>query len=161
MMQNKVHLKRLAAVDFQYQATDSGIRPALLDSLMAESLVTLKLGAQVMLIKNVDSVLVNGLVGKVIGFYHAWEILLGDTDEVSSGRTVLRNVTLDSGYRAIRRDTQCVGKAKDEERYPLVLFEYSSPRLKGEVVVEAVLISREEFRIEDPEGKLIARRVQL
>lgn len=69
---------------FKYVATDSGSHKLLLDSLLVEQSITLRLGAQVMLIKNVDKSLVNGLVGTVIGFYRCWEVISGHTSEVGS-----------------------------------------------------------------------------
>ncbi len=60
-----------------YVARDSGSRPKLLDNLLAEERLELKVDAQVMLIKNVDEVLVNGVVGRVLGFYHPHQ-LIGD-----------------------------------------------------------------------------------
>ena len=53
------------------------------------------------------------------------------------------------------------GVVLDTEKYPLVLFEYSSQDDSGRNLTEAVLIKRDEFRVEDAEGKLLARRVQL
>ena len=43
---------------------------------------------------------------------------------------------------------------KDQERYPLVEFRTHAGN-------EAVLVVRDEFRVEDNEGKVLARRVQL
>lgn len=45
-------------------------------------------------------------------------------------------------------------KSKDEDLYPLV--EFFTPQGK-----EIVLLLRDEFRVEDNEGKLLARRVQV
>lgn len=50
---------------------------------------------------------------------------------------------------------------RNNERFPLVLFEYASPEAMGEMQTEAVLITRDEFRVEDAEGKVLARRVQI
>ncbi len=62
-------LNDLKSHKFKYVATDSGSHKSLLDSLLVEHSITLRLGAQVMLIKNIHESLVNGLVGTVIGFY--------------------------------------------------------------------------------------------
>ncbi|THY68980.1 hypothetical protein D6C94_09976 [Aureobasidium pullulans] len=48
--------------------TDKTFRDKLLANCMAPELITLKKGAQVMLIKNIDESLVNGSLGKIIGF---------------------------------------------------------------------------------------------
>lgn len=57
---NRERLDAIKAQPFTYNATDTGSKPSLLESLLAEQTVELKLGAQVMLIKNVDELLVNG-----------------------------------------------------------------------------------------------------
>jgi ATP-dependent DNA helicase PIF1 len=57
-----------------YPTRDSGsildkvARDRLLSNCIAPELLTLKKGAQVMLIKNIDETLVNGSLGRVIGF---------------------------------------------------------------------------------------------
>lgn len=70
---------RLAALNndgWSYAATDGGVvtdptqRDKMLANFMAPSHITIKTDAQVMLIKNVDETLVNGSMGKVIGFCH-------------------------------------------------------------------------------------------
>lgn len=92
---------------------------------MAVRALDLKRDAQVMLVKNVSDTLVNGSVGKVLGFCPS-----PDTD---------------------KKKPQGGG---DGELLPLV--EFSTFRGK-----EALLVPREEFRAEDSEGKLLARRVQV
>jgi ATP-dependent DNA helicase PIF1 len=54
-----------------YEAVDSGdpnVREKLLQNMMAPKAIDLKKGAQVMLIKNIDETLVNGSLGRVVGF---------------------------------------------------------------------------------------------
>ncbi len=47
-------------------------------------------------------------------------------------------------------------------RYPLVLFQYGRAMTEDRVLqTEAILVQREEFRIDDPEGVMIAKRAQL
>ncbi|ESK92032.1 dna repair and recombination protein pif1 [Moniliophthora roreri MCA 2997] len=48
-----------------------------------------------------------------------------------------------------------------DEKYPLVLFEYPAQDDSGRTLTEAVLIKRDEFRVEDAEGKVLARRIQV
>lgn len=221
---NSRHLDALRSLKFTYTATDTGAKPHMLDSLLAEGVVELKLGAQVMLVKNVDEVLVNGLVGKVIGFYRAWELqteeetgegptgrkplsAIGSSTLNSAKKTVrtpvgqkknaalMRRVKLDESGRVVKgvkdegvgvmgenvkpenmaddgvKDAD--GKKKkskapsratkqDDTQYPLVLFQYGVPgAIGGEVQTEAVLLKRDEFTVEDAEGKVLARRVQM
>ena len=69
---NSTKMKDLDREEFQYIATDSGTvedaaqRTKILSNCMAPQSVCLKIGAQVMLIKNIDGTLVNGSIGKVI-----------------------------------------------------------------------------------------------
>ncbi|EEB92484.1 hypothetical protein MPER_08997, partial [Moniliophthora perniciosa FA553] len=66
---NAKRLSEISVDPVVFIARDSGTKPGLLANLLVEDKLTLKTGAQVMLIKNVDEVLVNGVVGKVVGFY--------------------------------------------------------------------------------------------
>ncbi|KAI0004363.1 hypothetical protein F4779DRAFT_600185 [Xylariaceae sp. FL0662B] len=118
---------RLAALSepiHKFEAKDSGSaapekRKRLLDNMVAVKTLELKCGAQVMLVKNVNETLVNGSVGRVLGFYPSPE-----------------------------------GKTRDDELLPLV--EFRTRRGK-----ETVLVYRDEFRAEDADGKLLARRWQV
>ncbi len=160
---NHRRLDSLKSKEFEYLATDSGLRPSMLESLLCKERLVLKLSAQVMLIKNIDEVLVNGLVGKVIGFHRPGEIISRDGFEgTQMQHGLMRHVLLDEDHRPIMRtDTSWDPEAQGVPRFPLVLFEYSSPQLKGDLQSEAVFVQREEFRMEDPEGQLLARRLQL
>ncbi|KZT08086.1 uncharacterized protein LAESUDRAFT_74816 [Laetiporus sulphureus 93-53] len=53
----------------KYAARDSGSNPRMLEQMVAPVELVLKSDAQVMLIKNVDERLVNGCVGRVLGFF--------------------------------------------------------------------------------------------
>ncbi|GAW06344.1 ATP-dependent DNA helicase PIF1 [Lentinula edodes] len=218
---NASRLNALPSPKVPYVARDSGTKPKLLEHLLAEERLELKTDAQVMLIKNVDDVLVNGVVGKVLGFYHPSELTGGTlpapsnsglksgsantpsastSSKMSSssvpsnkipfntksatetkkngallryvqlsedGRTPVRvsrwnNKENTSGTKAeVKPEKKQTEKEVDDsqEKYPLVLFEY--PLQDGGYGSEAVLIKRDEFRVEDAEGKLLARRVQV
>lgn len=216
---NQKRLADLRSMTFTYKARDSGDKPHLLDNLLADASIDLKLGAQVMLVKNVDEVLVNGLVGKVIGFYRSWQLHTvplnraplssynsGPSsvkqEKVKSEKTtpasataakknaaMLRNVLLDETGKAVLRvkpkeelvkeevvdvdggdDKKKARKSpvkkvvpppKEEELFPLVLFQYNGVSSEGELQTEAVLLRRDEFTVEDAEGKVLARRVQV
>lgn len=120
--------------------------------------------------------LVNGSVGVVLGFWTA-EDVWGDVGEGKSATGAIRNVKLeDDGKtpcRNIKKETTIGTKDKENvdvkpdikpnvkakvketiELFPLVKF----PTPQG---TETVLLTREEFRIEDSEGKLLARRMQV
>lgn len=198
---NATRLASLPGPSIKYEARDSGSahpekRTKLLESMVATRLLELKQDAQVMLIKNVDESLVNGTVGKVLGFYNVPVCLASSgipSDESSSpvkkestpkpksssqesaGKLAgsVRNVQVGPDSRtpiwltkqaenkenttsssAPPSSAKGKAKAKDEELYPLV--EFRTPQGK-----EVVLVVRDEFRYEDNEGKLLARRVQV
>lgn len=70
---NRVRMGRLAGREVLYEAQDMytsemAERAGKLDLLMCPKSLRLKRGAQVMLVKNMDETLVNGSLGKVIGF---------------------------------------------------------------------------------------------
>ncbi|KAI6046642.1 hypothetical protein EDC04DRAFT_2629121, partial [Pisolithus marmoratus] len=92
-------------------ATASGSykpREGLLSGVLAEKVLHLKKGAQVMLIKNVDEILVNGCVGKVVGFYGYREVmntLISEGEKrIGSTKTTgfVRNVKLGPGGALLR-----------------------------------------------------------
>lgn len=166
-------------------------RRTLLDTLLAPETLHLRAGAQVMLVRNVDAPrgLVNGAVGRVRAFCAPSEIGLrvagagpaitglemgedGVVVRVPSGK---ENVRIGAGKPAsapakppvdIKLMSTVVGagkppseakvrpRPKDDERFPVV--EFSTP--SG---TELVLLLRDEFRVEDADGNLLARRMQV
>ncbi|KAI3609614.1 mitochondrial dna helicase [Moniliophthora roreri] len=221
---NGKRLSEIPTDSVVFTARDSGTKPGLLNNLLAEDKLTLKTGAQVMLIKNVDEVLVNGVVGKIIGFYHPWQLVgtfnpsvsksagskppssKGEalpktegkkvscsapaiasssalslhgtplTQETKKNGALLRHVLLaEDGKTPVieasgqgdkeNNELKPAGKGKGkaatadrdmDEKYPLVLFEYPAQDDSGRTLTEAVLIKRDEFRVEDAEGKVMA-----
>lgn len=153
-------------------------RQGLLSGILAEKTLEFKKGAQVMLVKNIDEMLVNGCVGQVVGFFKYREVMSMVGGENDNKRAVVAKTT---GF--VRRvkvgpdggllggiggtaekenvktgDPKATGKPvsqKEEEAFPLVEF----PTPEGGK--EAVLVMREEFKVEDSEGKLLARRMQV
>jgi hypothetical protein len=57
-------------------------RATILGNMVAQRVLEIKVDAQVMLIKNVDENLVNGSVGRVLGFYMVSEVC-GSGGEIS------------------------------------------------------------------------------
>lgn len=111
--------------------------------------------------------LVNGSVGVVIGFWKIGDLVgIGGGAAGEAVRCVqmgvngpIRAVEDKENTEDVKKAIKGKGKAKDEELYPLVSF----PILEGgsEVGKETVLLVREEFRVEDNDGNLLARRMQV
>jgi ATP-dependent DNA helicase PIF1 len=163
-------------------ASENNKRQGLLSGILAEKTLELKKGAQVMLVKNVDEMLVNGCVGQVTGFFTYREVMnaLNGENEKRAGATkstgFVRNVKIGPDGCLIRVKDGVVGKEnvasgsgdgveskvkakapapQKEEVFPMVEF----PTSEGGK--EAVLVMREEFKVEDSEGKVLARRMQV
>uniref|UniRef100_A0A060THB6 ATP-dependent DNA helicase PIF1 n=1 Tax=Blastobotrys adeninivorans TaxID=409370 RepID=A0A060THB6_BLAAD len=94
---NAQRLDRLGGPSFVYDAVDTGTqvkyaeegKKTMFDDMMAPKRLVLKLGAQVMVIKNLDNGLVNGSRGAVIGF--APEQAIGE----------LEHRLMDEGFRQL------------------------------------------------------------
>ena len=175
---NSSRLASLKSPPFVYIARDSGSaslerRKTVLAGMVVPERVSLKTGAQVMLVRNVDEKrgLVNGAVGRVLGFH---PVLAGKAEGV------VREVTLDADGKPVQpltgssssgKENQSPpstsdkpisangrGKEKElkmgDELFPLV--EFLTPLGK-----ETVIVTRDEFRVEDNEGTVLARRVQV
>lgn len=170
----RANLTRLAALQsspVSYDARDSGSaaperRKAVLAGMMVPERLVLKNGAQVMLVKNVDDQrgLVNGAVGRVLGFFAAPR---------GKSEGVVKNVLLSEDGKSVVFRSEGKENAKpnmstnntkvevekpksasaDAELFPLVDFLTPMGR-------EIVLVTRDEFRVEDNEGNILARRVQ-
>lgn len=137
---DRANASRMAALPgpvYQFESRDTGPAPPdkrrrLLDNLAVVKTLALKRDAQVMLVKNVSETLVNGSVGKVVAFCK---------DPGSSSSS--------SSSEKQKKDGD-----DSEELFPLVEFS----TFKGK---ETKLVTSEEFRVEDGEGNLLARRVQV
>ena len=173
---NSTRLAALQSPPVSYGARDSGSatpdkRKAVLAGMMVPERLVLKKGAQVMLVKNVDDQrgLVNGAVGRVLGFFVAPR---------GKSEGVVRNVKLSEDGKSVVFGSEGKENAKpntssstnnntkieaekpksaaanaDVEHFPLV--EFLTP-----IGRETVLVTRDEFRVEDNEGNVLARRVQ-
>jgi len=143
-----------------YQAKDGGLvtdekyRDKLLQNCMAPKEIQLKKGAQVMLIKNMDETLVNGSLGKVIGFmseatfdsYQQNEDQFDDLqvskpEDLNPEQTKLRN--------------SIIAQANTAQIYPLVRFAIADGTTRD------LLCQREPWKIELPNGEVQASRSQI
>ncbi|UNI21416.1 DNA helicase [Purpureocillium takamizusanense] len=151
-MSNEKRLRDLPGKAYRYEAMDTGdpkIRDKLLANMMSPKVIELKQDAQVMLIKNMDDTLVNGSLGKVIGFSDE------KTFEMTSGYG-----SDDDAMTKAKRKLAAFGR-KDEkmpqktQKYPVVQFVTSSG------VPRVILCQPEEWKVELPNGEVQAKRNQL
>jgi ATP-dependent DNA helicase PIF1 len=168
---NSTRLASLQSPAFTFDARDSGSaapekRKAVLANMRVPEHLILKQGAQVMLVKNIDDQrgLVNGAVGRVLGFFAAprgkSEGVITNVEISGDGKSVVfagaAKENLKPGSTVPAKMPNNEGKKPAmgaAELFPLV--EFPTPTGK-----ERALVTRDEFRIEDNEGVVLARRVQ-
>lgn len=160
-------MRNLSGQALEFRAVDGGSitdvaqREKLLANCMAPPLLSLKKGAQVMLIKNIDETLVNGSIGKVVAFmdektfdfYHEDESgfqavdssVSVDDEAVSESRRKLKGL--------INKDL--VGDTS--QKWPLVRF----PMAGGSGNTRDLLCQPEQWKIELPNGEIQAYRTQI
>jgi ATP-dependent DNA helicase PIF1 len=125
---------------------------------MASDTVTLKIDAQVMMIKNIDDTLVNGSMGRVIGFCKETEFQITKT---GSWRGEVGGINYeDSENEELGEDGLSISKPKPrssimEEELPVVSF-----MMPGGGVRDC-LVKRETFKVEAPNGEILAQRSQV
>ena len=169
---NSTRLASLQSPPVAFEARDSGSaapekRKAVLATMRVPERLILKQGAQVMLVKNIDDRrgLVNGAVGRVLGFFAAprgkSEGVITNVQISEDGKSVVfagagagagaGKENMELGSTAPKKEGKT--SAADAELFPLVEFPTPTGR-------ETALVTRDEFRIEDNEGVVLARRVQ-
>jgi len=152
---------------YTFPAVDSGVadlrqREGHLKNFMAQETLSLKKGAQVMLIKNIDASLVNGSLGKVVAFMDEGTFLFYKDDEEDFVLAHRENETEDEAERnaAARKKFQ-EAKMKGEQEgkkgrlFPLVRFTLADN------TVRTLLCQPEEWKTEAPGGEIVAKRVQV
>ncbi|KPM37725.1 ATP-dependent DNA helicase PIF1 [Neonectria ditissima] len=152
---NERRLNDLKGRAKRFDAQDSGepaIREKLLANMMAPKSIVLKVGAQVMLIKNLDESLVNGSLGKVIAFSDEKSFDMGsgdshdfDEDPTSKARRKLKAFSHDADVRPKRSGT----------KYPVVQF------MTSHGTQRVILCVPEDWKVELPNGEVQAKRTQL
>ena len=119
-----------------------------LSNFMATEKLVLKVGAQVMLIKNLDATLVNGTIGKVVGFGYL------DLDESDEESEIKMEGASDAAQA--RKKAKVVASAAQGEVEMSPLIEWRTPGGS-----EKKLMAREEFKVEDMKGQKLASRTQV
>jgi ATP-dependent DNA helicase PIF1 len=161
---NFTRLKMLQGEEYPFEARDGGAivdkpqRDKLLSNCMAPGSITLKKGAQVMLIKNVDESLVNGSLGKVIGFmdekkfdsYQASE----ETSPLSSNGTLSTQATTNFAPEEAARK-RILESLTTVRQWPVVRF------MVADGTSRDLLCQPESWKVELPNGEVQASRNQI
>ena len=157
-------MRNLGGDSWNFKAEDSGSiqdisqREKLLSNCMAPPLITLKKGAQVMLIKNMDETLVNGSLGKVIAFMDekTFDIYHEDEDEFQAVETM--DLDEEGMTRSRMKLKALINKdliGNTSQKWPLVRFAI------GDGSTRDLLCQRESWKIELPTGEVQASRSQI
>lgn len=139
-------MSRLNARDHHFPATDGGTiidvnqREKMLANFMAPGSLTLRVDAQVMLIKNMDDTLVNGSMGKIVRFMDP---------NVAGGAEELSDAVGKNGKDG--KKNAMVGRSIE---YPVVEFAVPGGRRE-------ILVLPETWKVELPNGEVQVSRVQV
>lgn len=151
---NQSRMRELPGESFKYDAIDYGKddrKDKLLQNMMAPKSIELKLHAQVMLIKNLDDSLVNGSLGKVIGFSDERTFTMGTGDETAE--------ELDDLEKAKRKLAAFARESNKSDtkapKFPVVQFITTSGSAR------VILCQPEEWKVELPNGEVEAKRTQI
>ncbi|MBE3047688.1 hypothetical protein IMZ48_35295, partial [Candidatus Bathyarchaeota archaeon] len=153
------NLKRLNALpgkSYRFDAADTGdpkIKDRLLQNMMAPKMIDLKVGAQVMLIKNLDEYLCNGTTGTIMQFSTEAEWA---NQGGGDGTTEDAPVDLDRAIKKLKKfahnpgDTSRVGVP-----FPIVQFTCADGSFR---TLQCVT---DEWKVELPNGEVQAKRSQV
>jgi ATP-dependent DNA helicase PIF1 len=157
---NDARMRALPGSAVDFVALDGGTmhdiarRTELLQNCMAPEKLSLKLNAQVMLIKNIDETLVNGSIGKIISFMDekTYEQVkeTGEDDIATEASELIgesKSKIKGMGFRNTNSNTG--------PRYPWVEFQ------QPDGTARTLLIVRETWKVEQPNGEVVASRSQV
>lgn len=163
---NATKMSQLVGDVRTFEARDGGTivdkaqRDKLLSNCMAPETIQLKKGAQVMLIKNIDESLVNGSLGKVIGFMS--ETTFDAYHENEDSFTATQGGTLADGADDLgKKQERARGRIMENllgstsQTWPVVRFTISDGTTRD------LLCQRELWKVELPDGEVQASRSQV
>lgn len=161
---NNNRMRNLDGKSWEYKADDGGgiqdrtARDRLLANCMAPPVITLKKGAQVMLIKNIDETLVNGSVGKVVAFMDekTFDIYHEDEEEFQAVETMdLNDEAMTRSRKKLKALINKDGLGDTSQKWPLVRFALADGSSRD------LLCQKESWKIELPNGEVQASRSQV
>lgn len=157
-------MRNLSGKEVEFKAEDGGsiLEPAyrekLLSNCMAPPVISLKKGAQVMLIKNIDDTLVNGSVGKVIAFMDekTFDIYHEDEEEFQAVETMeFHDDEMTKSRKKLKAMINKDLAGDTSQKWPLVRFAVADGTSRD------LLCQRESWKIELPNGEVQASRSQI
>ena len=157
-------MRNLTGNSWDFRALDGGTiqdvgqRDKLLSNCIAPPNISLKKGAQVMLIKNIDETLVNGSLGKVVSFMDekTFDIYHENEDDFQEVEAMdLNSESLELSRQKINalRNKDLAGDTS--QKWPLVRFVLADGTSRD------LLCQRETWKIELPNGEIQASRQQI
>ena len=163
---NNARMRNLTGKTFDFVAEDGGSivdkvqRDKLLSNCMAAQTLSLKKGAQVMLIKNIDESLVNGTIGTVRGFMDeiTFDDYVGDEDEFEAVETMDLDDNGEQKSESRKKLRAMLNKdlaGNTSRKWPLVRFGLADGSSRD------LLCHRESWKIELPNGEVQASRSQV
>lgn len=140
-------MSRLRGESKTYYAKDGGSagdeqRQKLLDNFMAQQVLHVTVGAQVMLIKNIDETLVNGSMGIVVAFKepNVYDRNFGEESQEETSKVgVVKALALD----------------ESKKKRPVVDFNIPGGGIRQ------VMLEPETWKVELPSGEIQASRTQV
>jgi ATP-dependent DNA helicase PIF1 len=155
---NSARMQQLHGRAFEFPSRDGGTisdpqrRENMLQKFLAPSLLVLKKGAQVMLTKNMDEMLVNGSLGKVIGFMteQMFEVYKDNEEDFLEGRVP----GLGDDDLSAQQSASLLGLST-QKLYPLVRF--ANP----DGTTRELLCKPEVSKTEQPNGEVLVSREQI
>lgn len=162
---NQMRMRMLSGQEMKFESVDAGVsdlmvRNKMLANFMAPEALSLKKGAQVMLIKNMDTALVNGSLGKVVSFMDeaTFSVYKGDEETFLQAQEPEggRNEDEKAAARAKIAQARFKGAGDRVPRYwPMVRFALPDGTYRE------LLCQPEEWKTENQQGEITAKRSQV
>lgn len=163
--ENERRLKQLPGEGRIYRSRDgpnaagssrSEQQKKLLENFMAPETIVLKIDAQVMMIKNLDETLVNGSMGRVIGFCKETEFQITRTGSWRGDTGGLDDADFEEGDEEGHALLKSRLKSNPhEEELPVVSFMIPGGGVRD------YLVKRETFKTSAPNDEILASRAQV